>query len=110
MEVFGRLDVLVNNGAIFILKGLEASVDDWQRMLSVNIMGAALMSKFASEYMKRFRGGAIVNLGSISELCRAALVCNLQLYESSDSSDDEKYGHGPAPFNIRVNCVVPERF
>src|SRR6185436_5599632 len=66
VKTFGRLDVLVNNGAVFILKGLEANVSDWQRMLSVNIMGTALMSKFASEYMKQFGGGAIVNLGSIS--------------------------------------------
>ncbi len=35
-------------------------------MLSVNIMGTALMSRFASEYMKQAGGGAIVNLGSIS--------------------------------------------
>src|SRR5580765_3634409 len=61
---FGQLNILVNNGAVFILKGLEASVVDWQRMLSVNIMGTALMSRFASDYMKQFGGGSIVNLGS----------------------------------------------
>src|SRR5215510_1115084 len=27
---FGRIDILINNGAVFVLKGLEASVEDWQ--------------------------------------------------------------------------------
>ena len=66
VRVFGQLDILVNNGAVFILKGLEATVADWQRMLSVNVMGTALMAKYASEYMKSAGGGSIVNLGSIS--------------------------------------------
>src|ERR1044072_8583111 len=65
VRAFGRLDILVNNAATFVLKGLEATVDDWQRSLNVNIVGTALMSKYASEHMKR-SGGAIVNLGSIS--------------------------------------------
>src|SRR6185503_17531619 len=66
VRTFGHLDILVNNAAVFVLKGLEATVDDWHRSLSVNIVGTALMSKFASEQMKQSGGGAIVNLGSIS--------------------------------------------
>src|ERR1043166_9018227 len=63
---YGRLDILVNNGAVFVLKGLEASIEDWQQVLGVNVVGTAMMSRFASEYMKQFGGGSIVNLGSIS--------------------------------------------
>ncbi len=43
----GALHVLVNNAAIFVLKGLEASVEDWQRVMAVNIMGPALVAKHA---------------------------------------------------------------
>jgi NAD(P)-dependent dehydrogenase (short-subunit alcohol dehydrogenase family) len=37
---FGFLHVLVNNAAIFVLKGIEASVEDWQRLLAVKRRGA----------------------------------------------------------------------
>src|SRR5215475_577062 len=65
-ETFGRLDILVNNAAVFVLKGLEASPEDWRRSLDVNVVGAALCARYAAEIMRRGGGGAIVNLGSIS--------------------------------------------
>ena len=52
VRVFGKLNILVNNGAVFIFKDLEATVADWQRTLSVNVMGTALMSRFATHHMK----------------------------------------------------------
>src|SRR5688572_20079963 len=33
VKVFGQLNILINNGAAFVLKGLEASVDEWQKSL-----------------------------------------------------------------------------
>lgn len=105
--VFGRLDILVNNGAVFILKGLEASVNDWQRMLSVNIMGTALMSKFASEYMKRFGGGAIVNLGSISSFVAQPSFVTYSSTKAAILQMTRNMAMDLAPFNIRVNCVCP---
>src|SRR5688572_21727738 len=68
VKAFGQINILINNGAAFVLKGLEASVADWQKSLSVNVVGTALMSRFASEHMKQAGGGSIVNLGSISSL------------------------------------------
>jgi NAD(P)-dependent dehydrogenase (short-subunit alcohol dehydrogenase family) len=104
---FGRLDVLVNNGAVFILKGLEATVADWQRMLSVNIMGTALMSKFASEYMKQVGGGSIVNLGSISSFVAQPSFITYSSTKGAILQMTRNMAMDLAPFNIRVNCVCP---
>lgn len=52
---FGGVDVLVNNAAVFVLKGLDATVD-WQRSLGVNVIGTALVTRYASAAMRR-RGG-----------------------------------------------------
>ena len=107
VETFGRLDVLVNNGAVFILKGLEATVADWQRMLSVNIMGTALMSKFASEHMKKVGGGAIVNLGSISSFIAQPSFITYSSTKGAILQMTRNMAMDLAPFNIRVNCVCP---
>ena len=107
VRTFGRLDVLVNNGAVFILKGLEADVADWQRMLSVNIMGTALMSKYASEYMKKVGGGAIVNLGSISSFVAQPHFVTYSATKAAILQMTRNMAMDLAPFNIRVNCVCP---
>ncbi|PYV18803.1 MAG: hypothetical protein DMG21_03715 [Acidobacteria bacterium] len=62
---FGRLDILVNNAATFVLKGFAATVEDWRQSLGTNVVGTAMVTKYAVEHMKK-SGGAIVNLGSIS--------------------------------------------
>lgn len=62
----GALHILVNNAAIFILKGIEATPADWRRIMAVNIMGPALMAKHAVPHIRRAGGGAIVNVGSVS--------------------------------------------
>jgi NAD(P)-dependent dehydrogenase (short-subunit alcohol dehydrogenase family) len=107
VRVFGQLNILVNNGAVFILKGLEASVADWQRMLAVNIMGTALMSRCASEHMKKFGGGAIVNLGSISSFVAQPSFITYSATKGAILQMTRNMAMDLAPFNIRVNCVCP---
>src|SRR5262245_20081835 len=107
VKTFGRLVILVNNGAVFIMKGLEATVSDWQRMLSVNIMGTALMSRFASEYMKQVGGGAIVNIGSISSFVAQPSCVTYSATNAAILQMTRNMATDLAPFNIRVNCVCP---
>ncbi len=56
VKAFGQLDILVNNAAVFVLKGLEATVEDWHRSLGVNVIGTALVSRYAAEAMKQSGG------------------------------------------------------
>ena len=63
---FGGIDILVNNAAVFVLKGLDATREDWRQSLDVNIIGTSLCTRYAAESMKKRGGGAIVNLSSIS--------------------------------------------
>lgn len=107
VRVFGKLNILVNNAAVFVLKGLEATVDDWQRSLSVNLVGTALMSKYASEHMKQSGGGAIVNLGSISSFVAQPSFVTYSATKAAIVQMTRNMAMDLAPFNIRVNCVCP---
>ena len=69
VEKFGRLDVLVNNAGIAILKPLEAlTLSDWNRQIEVNLTGVFLGCRAAAAEMRKSGGGSIVNISSVAGL------------------------------------------
>ena len=66
VEDFGKIEILVNNAAVFVLRGIDASDEEWHRSLEVNVLGAARVTRAVVPVMQEAGGGAIVNLGSIS--------------------------------------------
>lgn len=107
VKKFGRVDVLVNNAAVFVLKGIDASVEDWHRSLSVNVIGTALATKHAIEAMKKAGGGAIVNLASISSWAAQSNFITYSATKAALLQMTRCMAMDFAPFNIRVNCVCP---
>jgi dihydroanticapsin dehydrogenase len=107
VRAFGRIDILVNNAAVFLMKGIEATVEDWERSLRVNVVGAALCSKYAVEVMKKNGKGAIVNLGSISSFVAQPQFATYSVTKAALLQMTRNMALDLAPFNIRVNCVCP---
>jgi NAD(P)-dependent dehydrogenase (short-subunit alcohol dehydrogenase family) len=67
LERFGRLDILVNNAGAEVRAPIEElTVEDWDRVLAVNLRAAFLCTRHAMRIMKTQRGGRIINIGSIS--------------------------------------------
>jgi len=104
---FGRIDVLVNNAAVFVLKGLDASVEDWHRSLDVNVIGTSLCTRYASESMKKRGGGAIVNLSSISGFVAQPEFLAYSATKAALVNMTRCMALDLAPHGIRVNCVCP---
>jgi NAD(P)-dependent dehydrogenase (short-subunit alcohol dehydrogenase family) len=108
MEAYGAIDILVNNAANFTTKSVEdATVEDWQKVLGVNVVGTAMVSKFAIPHMKARGAGAIVNVASRSGIVAQA---NFATYNSSKGAIltmTRCMALDLAPFKIRVNSVCP---
>jgi NAD(P)-dependent dehydrogenase (short-subunit alcohol dehydrogenase family) len=108
VTAFGGLDILFNNaGIVRRASVVESSVEDWDRVIAVNLRSVFLMSRAALPVMIARGGGAIVNTGSgwgLKGGRQAAAYCaskgavvNLTRAMALD--------HGAQ--NIRVNCVCP---
>jgi len=65
VQIFGRLDILVNNAGIAIIKPVDdVSLDDFDRMVAVNVKGLFVATQEAVRHMGE--GGRIINIGSIN--------------------------------------------
>jgi NAD(P)-dependent dehydrogenase (short-subunit alcohol dehydrogenase family) len=103
---FGSVDVIVNNAGLMIFKKLEETTGhDWDRILSVDLLGAFYFTKYAFLHMQH--GGCIINISSIHALettpmvstYAAAKAALLSLTRSSAIEGKEK--------GIRVNAILP---
>ena len=64
-EVYKRLDILVNNAGVSAVGGIEdTTVEEWDRVMSVNAKGVFLGTKHAIPAMQRAGGGSIINISS----------------------------------------------
>jgi dihydroanticapsin dehydrogenase len=104
---FGRIDILVNCAAVFVLKGVDATPEDWQRSLSVNVMGTALVVKHVSREMAKTGGGSIVNVSSISGFIAQPGFVTYSATKAAILQMTRNMAMDLAPAGIRVNCVCP---
>lgn len=110
---YGRIDVLFNNAGVGYGSGfklgsiLETPLSDWNGMLSINLNGTYLCSRYVVPHMLKQRSGSIVNNASMN-----ALIGN----PTSDAYTAAKGGVLAltrsmaaefGAFNVRVNCLCP---
>ncbi|OGO36859.1 MAG: short-chain dehydrogenase [Chloroflexi bacterium RBG_16_57_8] len=107
VERYGRLDILHNNvGIDHTGTVVSSSLDDWDRVMSINLRSMVLTSRCAIPEMVKGGGGSITNISSVAALrprgmdaystSKAAVIGLTQAMASSHAAE-----------HIRVNCIIP---
>jgi len=112
LDKFGRLDILVNNaGVIFYKKIEDTSLKEWRHLMSVNLDGVFLGTKFAIETMKKNGGGSIINIASVAGLignpdasAYHASKGGVRSFSKAAAIECSKAGYD---YNIRINSIYP---
>jgi NAD(P)-dependent dehydrogenase (short-subunit alcohol dehydrogenase family) len=109
VAAFGRLDVLVNNAAIYPFKAIEEfTAAEFSAVLDVNVKGPWLCSRAALPHLRRHRG-SIVNITSTSGLFGGA-TAEGSAYDASKAALTQLTSSLAAefgPYGVRVNAVAP---
>lgn len=105
---FGRIDALVNNAGIAVFKPLlDVTLEEWQRVMAVNLTGPFLMTQAVAPIMRDQGGGAIVNITSISGLRASTLRVAYGTSKAGLAHLTKQQAAELGQYGIRVNAVAP---
>jgi len=107
---FGKLDVVVNNAGVGAGKNIEdITLKDWRWVMSINLDGVFLGTKYAIEAMKQTGGGSIINMSSVEGIVGDSRMVAydaskgaLRTLTKSAALHCAKEG-----YNIRINTIHP---
>lgn len=110
LEHFGRLDILVNNAGVQFPSTIEdMSLEDFQRVHSINVNGCFLGTQQAIRQMKHSGGGSIINIASNSTRCVVPLTTAYSSSKAAVANLTKVAALHCAKegYNIRINSVHP---
>jgi len=113
VERFGRIDVLVNNAAIFATVPMSRSpfdqitIDEWDRMMTVNLKGTWLASCAVIPQMRKQGYGKIINISSGTALKGSPSRIHYVTSKAGILGFTKTLANEVGKNNICVNCVAP---
>ncbi|HET8562615.1 MAG TPA: SDR family oxidoreductase [Candidatus Binatia bacterium] len=103
----GRLDILVNSVAHSSKGGvLEMSLDEWNRILAINLTGYLLCIQHAAKIMKEYGSGAIINISAGSGERSSPGGAAYSISKGAINSLTRQAAVDLAPYKIRVNGII----
>jgi NAD(P)-dependent dehydrogenase (short-subunit alcohol dehydrogenase family) len=106
---FGRIDALINNAGVAVFKPiLQTSYEEWRHVLGTNLDGAFLCTQAVAPIMLREgRGGAVVNIASISGLRASTLRVAYGTSKGALIHLTKQQAIELGNAGIRVNAIAP---
>jgi NAD(P)-dependent dehydrogenase (short-subunit alcohol dehydrogenase family) len=110
-DAFGKIDILVNNAAISDNKAIfDVTKADWDRVIAVTLTAPFLLSKYVGQEMvAQGHGGKILNVSSTSGYYGRDRALAYTAAKGGIVNFTRSLAIQLAPFNIRVNSVVPNK-
>ena len=110
-DAFGRIDVLVNNAAIYVSIQRrpfhEISAEEWDRVTAVNIKGVFLCAKAVFPHMRDQGGGRIINISSNTVMAGTPNFLHYVASKSALIGMTRSMAREMGPCGISVNAIAP---
>jgi 3-oxoacyl-[acyl-carrier protein] reductase len=113
VKKFGRIDVLLNNAAIYVTQKLwkgpveELALEEWDRVIEVNLKGVFLCCKAAIPVMKQQRCGKIINIASGTFFSGSGNMPHYTTAKGGIVALTRVMARQLGGWNINVNCMTP---
>lgn len=105
---FGRIDVFVNNAGIQIRRpSLDFLVDDWDKLMDINLKASFFCNQQAGRNMKENGGGVIVNISSGTSTRTTPGRAPYVISKAGVNAMTAVLASEWAKYNIRVNAIAP---
>ena len=107
-ERFGRIDILINNAGITkdnLL--LRMSLEEFRKVIDINLTGTFICCKAVSRYMVRQKYGKIINISSVIGIRGNAGQCNYAASKAGVIGLTKSLAKELASRNINVNAIAP---
>lgn len=108
-EKFGKVDILVNNAAVFRQhkQFTELTTEDWKTYLDINIMGTVYCTKAALPDMQERKYGRIINVSSVAGIYGIASMSHYSATKGAINSMTRALAKEVVDQGILVNAVCP---
>ena len=107
-KAHGRIDVLVNNAGLWIIKPLEdTQVEEWDRQVGINLRALYLLCRCAIPSLRASGGGSIVNLASMAAIRFTVPHVAYAASKAGVVAFTRDLAVELAPDRVRVNAVAP---
>lgn len=110
VDRFGGLHVMVNNAGIsgaMHNRFLDDTLEDFRRVMDVNVLGVMLGSQRAARHMAKQGGGSIINTTSIAADLAGFGVMTYRASKAAVAQFSRSIAIDLAEYGIRVNCIAP---